>query len=148
MLDMKAKEKAISIQESLDHINDMQQSLFDNVDNAKRNIQIEIGNLRAKLDLAEEELMQEVDKEAIRKAFLLQRQERLLKSAIQKFTTAASFANKTVSFANDVEVTLIRKIIHDRMNELDSVQIETTPDCNEEISQKDLKLKLDLLLRE
>ena len=142
------QERAISINESLNHIHCLQQSLSDNADSAKQDIQNEFGRLRAKLDSAEEEMMLEVDKEASRKAFLLKKQEQQLKLAVEKFATASSFVSKTVSFASDVEVTLIRKFIHNRMKDLEDIHIEGKPKCNDKISQDDFKLKLKLILTE
>ena len=148
MLDNKVQERAISINESLNHISFLQQRLSHNADNAKENIQNEIRRLRAKLDRAEEEMMLEIDKEASRKAFLLKKQEQQLKLAVEKFATASSFMNKTVSFASDVEVTLIRKFIHNRVKDLEDIHVETKPKCNDKISQDDLRLKLELILAE
>ena len=145
-MEFKVQEKAKSINDSLNHVLSLQQSLSHNADSAKHIVQSKIGELRAKLNLAEVELMLSIEREANRKIFLLKRQEEELKLVIAKFITASSFVNNTVSFANDVEVTLMRKLVEDRMKVLDSMHVQTIPECNDKISQEDLELKLNSIL--
>ena len=145
-MEFKVQEKAKSINDSLNHVLSLQQSLSHNADSAKYIVQSKIGELRAKLNLAEVELMLSIEREANRKTFLLKRQEEELKLVIEKFITASSFVNNTVSFANDVEVTLMRKLVEDRMKVLDSMHVQTRPECNDKINQEDLELKLNSIL--
>ena len=146
LMEFKVQEKAKSINESLNQVLSLQQSLSNNADSAKQIVQSKIGELRAKLDLAEVEMMLSIEKEVNRKVFLLKRQEEELKLVIEKFITASSFVNNTVSYANDVEVTLMRKIVEERMNVLDEMDIQTRPECNDKINQEDLELKLNSIL--
>jgi len=146
LMEFKVQEKAKSINESLNQVLSLQQSLSNNANSAKQIVQSKIGELRAKLDLAEVEMMLSIEKEVNRKVFLLKRQEEELKLVIEKFITASSFVNNTVSYANDVEVTLMRKVVEERMNVLDEMDIQTRPECNDKINQEDLELKLNSIL--
>ena len=145
---MQANERVKPLKESLDHVDHLQENLFHNSENAKGNLHREFEKLREKLSLAEEEMMLDINKETQRKAFQLKRQEEELKLNIEKFATASSFLNKTVAFASDVEVTLIRKVIQDRMKCLGDIHIDTIPQCNDKISNEDLKVKLEAILKE
>ena len=65
-----------------------------------------------------------------------------MKLVIEKFITASFFVNSTMSFATDIEVTLMRKIIEDRMKALDNMHDHTKPEWNDNIDLEDLEKSL------
>ena len=64
-----------------------------------------------------------------------------MKLVIEKFITASFFVNSTMSFATDIEVTLMRKIIEDRMKALDNMHVQTKPEWNDNIDLEDLEIQ-------
>lgn len=146
-LEVKAKEKLKEVHEILQSVNCLQLRLMKNTDNAKQDVVQQFVKIRENLNLIEAEMLEKIDKQSKRKESILKEQEKELEIVNEKFSIACSFLNKTVTLADDAEVTLIRKIIHERMNELEKVQIEKNPKCNDEISKEDLKFMLKAVLK-
>lgn len=146
MLEVLARERLKPTKASLQQIHHLQQSLLHNASSAKQSVSNEFQKLKERLLVAEKEMIREIEKECKRKALILREQEKDLKLVAEKWSAACEFLIKTVSHTDDVEITLIRKRIEDRMKNLKEIEIKEEPQCDGEIGKGGVKGKVKAIL--
>ena len=133
IVEMKIKAKMAPIQQCIQSVHHLTHNVKMNAQNAKAGVKDQIAKYKKMLDAIEDKLLREINAEACKKSAVLEGQAKELDAVIERFQTACSFANKTVQYANDVEMMLATKFITSRLVKLGQTEVYTEPKSDDKL---------------